>query len=320
MKLNRHRAAMRLREASVETERIEDERQAAGRKSVSALHSLNVGEALQEGTQRLRTVSDTPRVEAEILLMHVTASSRAGLLAYPEHSLTPAQQSRYQKLVARRASGYPLPYLTGIVEFYALDFEVTPEVLIPRPDTEILVDLALARRPGTVIDVGTGSGCIAIALATHLPQAEVYAIDISSAALAVARRNAEMHSLDERIRLITGDLLDRRPGPVDLIVSNPPYVSTTEWTSLPASIRNHEPRLALDGGADGLEVIRRVLSQSQGLLKPGGGLLIEIGAAQGEAAKDIAETFFPGNGTSVRIHQDLAGRDRALEVDLEVDA
>jgi release factor glutamine methyltransferase len=246
--------------------------------------------------------------------MHVTESSRARLLAHPELLLTPAQLGRYGDLVKDRASGQPLPYLTGEVEFYGLDIEVTPEVLIPRPETEVLVDLALERRPTTVVDVGTGSGCIAVALAVHLPEAAVFAIDISPAALAVARRNAERYGLGERIRFIVGDLLDRRPEPVDLIVSNPPYVSADEWTLLPPSIRDYEPRVALNGGSDGLEVVRRLLSQSQGLLEPGGALLIEIGASQGELAKEAAETFFPENGTSIRIHPDLAGRDRVLEV------
>ncbi len=246
--------------------------------------------------------------------MHVLESSRAGLLAHPERSLTPTQAARYRQLVDDRVSGYPLPHLTGEVEFYDLELEVTPEVLIPRPETELLVELALERGPMSVIDVGTGSGCIAIALTAHLPEAAVCAIDISPAALAVARRNADRHGLGERIQFMVGDLLDRRPGPVDLIVSNPPYVSADEWASLPASIRNHEPRLALDGGPDGLEVIRRLLSQSQGLLKPGGALLIEIGASQGEAVREAAETFFPGTGVSIQVHPDLAGRDRVLEV------
>ena len=274
----------------------------------------SAAQVLQQATASLRGVSDSPRIESEILLMHVLGTSRAQLLAHPERTLTSAQVTRYGKLVDDRASGYPLPYLTGKIEFYSLDIEVTPEVLIPRPETEALVDLALERRPKTAVDVGTGSGCIAVALATQLPEAAVYGIDISPAALAVARRNAERHGVGERVRLIAGDLLDRRPGPVDLIVSNPPYVSADEWASLPPSIRDHEPRLALDGGPDGLEVVSRLISQSQGLLKPGGALLIEIGAAQGDAAREAAETFFPENGTSIRIHPDLAGRDRILEI------
>jgi release factor glutamine methyltransferase len=246
--------------------------------------------------------------------MHVLDVSRSKLLTHPDRRLASAQLSRYEALVCDRGSGYPLPYLTGRIEFYGLEMEVTPEVLIPRPETEMLVDLALERQPRSVVDVGTGSGCIAVALAKELPGLEVYAIDISPAALAVARRNAERHGVDERVQFIVGDLLDRRPSPVDLIVSNPPYVSADEWAALPAAIRHHEPRLALDGGSDGLELIRRLLSQSEGLVEPGGALLVEIGAEQAEEVREIAETVFPEEGTALRIHADLAGRDRVLEV------
>lgn len=273
-----------------------------------------VGQALQEASAQLRTASDVPRTEAEILLMHVLGISRSALLTHPEHRLSDPQLSSYAALVNDRVLGHPLPYITGAVEFYGLEIDVTPEVLIPRPDTEVLVELALDRRPASVVDVGTGSGCIAIALAAHLPNLAVYAIDISPSALAVARRNAEKHGVDDRIQFMVGNLLDRRPGPVDLIVSNPPYVSADEWASLPSTIRHHEPRLALDGGADGLEVIRRLVSQSQGLLEPGGSLLVEIGAGQGDDVRDIAHTVFPENGALIDVHPDLAGRDRVLEV------
>ena len=273
-----------------------------------------VGRALQDASIHLRTVSETPRVEAEILLIHVLDVSRSKLLTHPEKSLSSDQLARFEALVGERVTGYPLPHLTGRIEFYGLEIEVTPEVLIPRPETEMLVDLALARRPRSVIDVGTGSGCIAVALAKELPDVEVYAIDISPAALAVGQRNAERHGVDDRVQFIISDLLDRRPSPVDLIVSNPPYVSADEWAALPPTIRHHEPRLALEGGSDGLDLIRRLLSQSQGLLEPGGALLIEIGANQAEEAREIAKTVFPKQGAVVRIHPDLAGRDRVLEV------
>lgn len=239
-------------------------------------------------------------------------SSRAALLAHPEHTLTPDQLSDYQTLVHRRASGYPLPYLTGRIEFYGLEFEVTPEVLIPRPETETLVELALARQPATVVDVGTGSGCVAVSLAVHLPEATICAIEISPAALAVAQRNVERHGVADRVQLMVGDVLNPRPGPVDLIVSNLPYVSTGACSSLPTSVRDHEPRLALDGGPDGLVIVRRLLAQAPAVLRPGGGLLIEIGADQGEAASSLARTFFPQ--AAVRMHPDLAGHDRVLEV------
>lgn len=276
----------------------------------------SVGRALQEASGHLRAVSDVPRVEAEILMTHVLGTSRSTLLTHPERPLMEDQLVSYRALVDDRTLGYPLPHLTGEVAFYGLDIEVTPEVMIPRPETETLVELALAHRPTAVIDVGTGSGCIAVALAKHLPGLAAYAIDISRPALAVARRNAERHGVDDRIQFVVGDLLDRRPAPVDLIVSNPPYVSADEWASLPSSIRHHEPRLALDGGPDGLEVIRRLLSQSQGLLEPGGAILIEIGANQGDDVRDIARTHFPREGATIRVHADLAGRDRVLEVQL----
>lgn len=273
-----------------------------------------VEEAIQRAAARLRPVTETPRLEAEVLLNHVLGTSRAELLADPDCPLTTGQRRRYQMFVLRRASHYPLPYITGHIEFYGLEIEVTPEVLIPRPETELLVDLALERLPSRIIDVGTGSGCIAVALATHLPDAIVYAIDVSSTALAVARRNVEDHQLDGRVRLMLGDVLTPRPSPVALIVSNPPYVSTNEWASLPTSVRNHEPRLALDGGPNGLSLIREVLAQSQGALRPDGRLLIEIGAGQGEAVMRLARTFYPQEDVLIQLHSDLAGLDRVLEV------
>ncbi len=176
----------------------------------------------------------------------------------------------------------------------------------------MLVDLALERQPDSVVDVGTGSGCIAIALAVHLPRALVYAVDISPAALAVARRNAERHGVAGRLHLMAGDLLTPRPQLVDLIVSNPPYVAADEWASLPVAVRDHEPKLALDGGPDGLAITQRLLSEAPAVLRPGGVLLVEIGATQAASVVHLAETAFPG--ATVRIHADLAGHDRVLEV------
>ena len=281
----------------------------------------SIKQALQEAFASLRAITDAPHLEAEVLLSHVLDVSRTALLTHPERILTPDQLSNYQTLTLRRASGYPLPYLTGRIEFYGLEFEVTPEVLIPRPETETLVDLALAPRsssthfsstPLLIADVGTGSGCIAVSLAVRLPKAIVYAIEISPAVHAVALRNVERHNVAARVRLLVGDVLTPRPGPVGLIVSNPPYIPTGECASLPASVRDHEPRLALDGGPDGLNVIRRLLAQAPAGLRPGGAVLIEIGADQGEAASRLARTFFPR--AAIRVHPDLAGRDRVLEV------
>lgn len=280
--------------------------------SGARLAGPSVGEALHGAALNLHGVSPTPRLDAELLLGHVTSLSRASLLAHPERSLSPAQESVYTELVAQRAAHYPLPYITGHAEFYGLGFAVTPEVLIPRPETELLVDLALAREPALVVDVGTGSGCVAIALAVHLPRTLVYASDISPAALAVAGQNAERHGVADRVHLILGDLLTPRPPLVDVVVANPPYIADDEWTSLPISVRDFEPRIALDGGPDGLAVIQRLLAEAPAVLRPGGNLLIEIGARQGAEASYLAQTAFPD--ATVRVHPDLADRDRVLEV------
>ena len=286
----------------------------AGRRPTLELHtpSSSVGQALQDASHRLGATTDTPRLEAELLLGYALGVSRTRLLTHPEHPVLVDQLALYTDLVRRRSAGYPLPYLTGRIEFYGLGFMVTPEVLIPRPETERLVDLALARRPATVIDVGTGCGCIAISLAVRLPESAVTAIELSSAALAVAQRNVEMHGVAQRVRLMVGDLLTPRPSPVDLIVSNPPYIPTGDCAMLPTSVRDHEPRLALDGGLDGLSVIRRLLAQAPAVLRPGGALLIEIGADQGQAALGLARSFFPR--AAARLHTDLASRDRVLEI------
>jgi release factor glutamine methyltransferase len=300
--------------AILTAEKESRERVAGSRQpTVSSRHpAASAGWALAQAAVELDAITDMPLLEAEMLLAHVLNGSRTSLLAHPERTLTTNQLTDYKSLIRRRAANYPLPYLIGQVEFYGLDFVVTPEVLIPRPETEILVDLALTRRPMTVVDVGTGSGCIAVALAVHLPQVTVCAIDLSPAALAVARRNVERHSVADRVQLIAGDVLSPRPGAVDLIVSNPPYVSTGDCAALPVSVRDHEPRLALDGGPDGLGIVRQLLVQAPAVLEPGGAILVEIGVNQGELARRLARTYFPQ--AAVRVHPDLAGRDRVLEV------
>ncbi len=282
--------------------------------AISPPHPSTIKDALRQATTLLHAATDTPQLEAQVLLAHTLDVSRTALLTHPELPVVRHQLTRYRHLVRRRSSGYPLPYLTGQIEFYGLTFEVTPEVLIPRPETETLVDLALARQPATIVDVGTGSGCIAISLTVHLPQATLYAIEISPAALGVAQRNAQRHGVARRVRMLVGNVLTPRPGPVDLIVSNPPYVPSGKCGLLPASVRNHEPRQALDGGPDGLVIVRQLLKQAPAILNtPGGALLIEIGADQGEAVRHLARIFFPH--ASVRVHPDLSGRDRVVEVE-----
>ena len=272
----------------------------------------SLGWSVHMAIARLDRVTDVPRLEAEVLLAHVLGTSRTKLLSHPEQTLSGTQLNRFDELVRMRATSYPLPYLIGKKEFCGLDYEVTPDVLIPRPETEMLVELSLAQQPVTVVDVGTGSGCIAISLAVQLPSVIVYAIDVSPAAIAVAHRNAVRHDVADRVHLVVGDVLTSCPGLSDLIVSNPPYVSAGEVSSLPASVRNYEPWLALDGGPEGLGLIRRVLVQAPTAMRLGGRILIEIGAGQGDGASSLARTFFPK--ALVRVHRDLAGKHRVLEV------
>jgi release factor glutamine methyltransferase len=268
---------------------------------------------LYEATHRLHAITDAPRLEAEVLLGYVTGLSRTALLSNSHTSLSSAQRDVFGALLRRRERGYPLPYLTGRSEFFGLSFDVTPEVLIPRPETEMLVDLALQWQPGSVVDVGTGSGCVAVTLAVHLPEAQITATDISARALRVAVRNGGHHGVRERVRWVQCDLVSALAGPVDIIVANPPYVAEKEWDSLLPSVR-HEPPLALAGGPDGLSVVRRLVVDSPRLLRSGGALLIEIGAGQGSAAASLVRRILPG--ADVVVHPDLAGRDRVLEIRL----
>lgn len=263
--------------------------------------------------------------EMQVLLAHVTGRNRAWVLAHPDAVLSVEQEQTFLMLKARYYAGEPLPYLLGHWEFYGLDFQVTPEVLIPRPETELLIETALAwaRKRSTrgaglrFIDIGTGSGIIPVTLATLLPEAEIWATDLSPAALAIARLNAERHAVAERITFYEADLFDIRYAEVDtrnsifdLILSNPPYIPSETLLELP--IYGREPTLALDGGPDGLDTIRRLLAESQQRLAAGGALLVEIEYRQGPAAREIAREYFPG--AEIQILPDLAGLDRLLSV------
>lgn len=228
--------------------------------------------------------SDSPRLEAEVLLAHALGCPRIGLYTAFDQEPSEAVRGAFRALVRRRAEGEPVAYLVGRREFYSLSLRVGPAVLVPRPETELLVVaiLDLAKAAGNpspaIADVGTGSGAIAICAAKYLPQARVVAIDTSAAALAVARANAAEHGVAQRIEFLEGDLL----GPVeagrqfDLIASNPPYVRTAEWDSLPPDVRDYEPREALVAGPQGTEVIERLIPQAADRLRPGGHLLMEI--------------------------------------------
>lgn len=284
----------------------------------SADRAATVKSALRWTIPRLAPITDAPRLEAELLLSHHLKTTRAHLLAHPEIRLSPAQRAAYERDVRERATGTPLPYLTGEREFFGLTFAVTPDVLIPRPETETLVEIALAwlaRQPAPeairAVDVGAGSGCIAVTLATHRPALRICAGDLSRAALRVARANAERHHVAGRVSFVQSDLLSAMAGPLDLIISNPPYVATEAWAALPISVQR-EPRMALLSGAEGLDAIRRLLEQAARRLAPGGLLLIEIGEGQANAARAYTQAALPD--AAIRIVPDLAGKDRGIEV------
>lgn len=229
--------------------------------------------------------SDSPRLDAEVLLAHALDCQRIQLYTRFDQQPPEARRTVFRDLVRRRAEGQPVAYLVGRREFYSLSFRVGPDVLIPRPDTEHLVIAALdlaKQVPGprdvTICDVGTGSGIIAIAIAKHLPRARVTALDISPAALDVARQNAADHGVSPRIEFLSSDLLSALPpeAQFDLVVSNPPYVSASEYEALDRGVRDFEPRQALLAGPNGTEVIARLAAQAQQHLPPGGRLLLEI--------------------------------------------
>lgn len=261
---------------------------------------------------------DTPRLDAELIFAHVFKQNRSWLYAHNRDGVSANEQQQIQALIQRRLHREPLAYLVQHQEFYGLSFKVTPAVLIPRPETEMLVDLALQHAmepPGHLLDVGTGSGCIAVAIARHLPQAQVIATDLSAKALKVAHYNVESHQLTSRISLVQADmltgLLSTVTAPINLIVSNPPYIASQEIGSLAPEVRHYEPLLALTDAADGLRLIRQLLSQASQILPPNGLLLVEIGSDQGQAVLQLAQTLCPQ--ASFQIKPDLAGRDRVLQ-------
>jgi release factor glutamine methyltransferase len=242
-----------------------------------------------EAIRRLEAAGvETPRLNAELLLAHVLGRDRLYLYAHPEATLDEGQHARFEELLRRREAREPLPYLLGAWEFMGLPFRVDPSVLIPRPETEVLVEEAARRLPpdARVLDVGAGSGCISVCLAKRLPGARVIALEASPAAAETARRNAAALGVGEQVRVVTGVFPEDAGGlaPLDAVVSNPPYIPTGEVERLPPELRRFEPRLALDGGPDGLHVLRALAEAGPDLLKPGGLLAAEV--AQGQA-----ETF-----------------------------
>jgi release factor glutamine methyltransferase len=280
---------------------------------------MTLQQSIQSATQQLSAdphLRDSARRDAETLLMHVASLTRADLLAHSGRELTASQVESYKGAIARRLRHEPIQYITGRQEFYGLDFAVTAAVLIPRPETEHLVEAVLERlphdRPVTIADIGTGSGAIAIALAAQLPQARVTATDISPSALAVAQANAHSHGLDSRIDFFLCDLLEALPGhqqagSFDAIVSNPPYIPTADAPQLHPQVREHEPSSALFAGDDGLEVYRRLIPVANQALKPGGLLALEIGYGQ----REMLESLMTG-WQDVSFVDDLQGIPRVL--------
>lgn len=276
---------------------------------------MSLSRELEQIRRRLSGVSETAALDAQVLLAHVIGQPRAWVLAHPEYRLTPLQEKTLQSYLDRLEKGEPLPYVLGVWEFYGKQFFVTPAVLIPRPETELLVEQGLnwlRSHPGRRLaaDVGTGSGCIAAVLAAQIPDLAVVASDLSFAALAVAARNIRRHGLQEQILLVQADLHVRICRPYDLICANLPYIPSSKLAGLQVS--RWEPVLALDGGVDGLAQIRSLLMQVSEALAPGGLALLEIEAEQGGAVQVLAEAYFPD--ARIDLLQDLAGRDRLLRV------
>jgi release factor glutamine methyltransferase len=263
------------------------------------------GEALQAARARLAATSNNPRRDAELLLAHVLGWDQAALLTHPEQMLSPAQSEQFEGLLRRRLACEPLQYLTGVQEFFGLLFEVSPDVLIPRPETEHLVEAVLERFPREaslrIVDVGTGSGAIAVALAHTLPRSQVVGVDLSAAALEVARCNAQRHGVMGRLTLLQSDLLAAVDTVgFDVVVSNPPYIADGEV--LEPQVSNYEPRSALFAGPTGLEVYQRLIPQARNLLKPQGWLVLELGYGQSTALAKLLEGW-----SAVSFVQDLQG-------------
>jgi release factor glutamine methyltransferase len=271
-----------------------------------------IGASLAAAVSRRRAAGvPEPEADAQVLFAHALETSRAGVIATAHDRLSPAVAARLEPLLQRRAARQPVAYIVGEREFWSLSLTVDRRVLVPRPETELLVETALRRSPlaRRVLDCGTGSGAVAAALARELPRATVWACDRSLAALAVARANCARHAPD--VRLLAGDLLaPMRDAAVDLVVSNPPYCSETELAAVAPEVREFEPREALAAGPDGLDVLRRLIVDAARVLAPGGWLLVEIGAGQAAAVRRLFEAT--GCYSDLVIEDDHAGIPRVV--------
>ncbi len=291
---------------------------------------MTIDEALANGRFQLSPHSPTPLLDARLLLQFVLNVNHTYLIAHGDESLTAVNQQQYSSFLNRAAKKEPIPYITQIAPFFDLDLYVTPDVLIPRPETELLVEKVVEWEVGTrrfaenhggsqrgalqVVDVGCGSGCIPIMLARRLPDAQVDAVDISAAALAVAKQNASQFA-SNRIQFHQGDLLTPISHSCDLISANLPYITDEEWTMLDDGVKLYEPSLALKGGVDGIDLIDRLLQQATSKLSATGAIFLEIGWQQGTAVSTLATSHFP-NAHIDRI-QDYAGHDRIITIKRE---
>jgi release factor glutamine methyltransferase len=290
---------------------------------MSEMPEWTVLQILQTGTAFLtKKEIANARLNAEQLLCHTLGSSRIELYLTHDRPLTPDEVARYRAVLRRRAQHVPLQYILGETELMSLPFKVNPDVLIPRPETEILIEAVLEKcRHGSagakthaILDIGTGSGCISVCLAVYLPFSQIVAIDVSTKALAIAADNARHNGVDGKIIFQYKNILnDASFGcPFDLVVANPPYVSALAYAQLPVEVKDHEPALALQGGADGLTFFRRLAEIAHILLKKGGTLMVEVGDGQAGA---VQACFKKANLTNVSVYADLNGTERVVSIE-----
>ncbi len=275
---------------------------------------MTIAEALGQGSKRLSFFSSTPHLDAEVLLAHLLQRGRASLLAHATDRLSEAQAVDFDALIVRRSHGEPVAYLTGHKEFYGLDLYITPDVLVPRPETESVVEACLHALPdgesSQLVDIGVGSGAIIIAVAKNRPLLRAYGVEISPQALEVARKNCELHGVSDRVTLYLGHLLQPLPDKVDVIAANLPYVPPGEASP---DVATWEPKVAVfGGGEDGTSLIREFLSAAPNYLLPGGTVVMETAYSQGVLVSGLAREAFPN--AAVEVRKDLAGLDRIIVI------